>query len=322
MENGQNCQKFKNVKKYDNTPFSLTPFWQFFNSSKFRPFDVVFADCEVLALMEGLVAESVTYAYPDGTQALREVSVQVSYGQLLGIVGPNGSGKSTLLRVLAGFFRPEQGRVSLDGKALHTYGRYERARQIGFLPQSVLPAFSFSVREVVAMGRYPHLGAFGFLSRGDVEVVERCLDAVECTDLADRPFSALSGGERQRVLLASVLAQEPKLMLFDEPTAALDIHHQVAIFDLLHAFSREGLGIGVVTHDLNLAGQFCDRLLLLQRGRTIKEGTPEEVIVGDLLSEVYDADLIVDDNPVTGTPMVMLLGQHHHGREDHAPAHA
>lgn len=271
--------------------------------------------------MNGLVAESVTYAYPDGTQALQEVSVQVPYGRLLGIVGPNGSGKSTLLRVLAGLFRPQSGTVFLDGRPLRAFGRHELARQIGFLPQSVLSTFPFSVREVVALGRYPHLGTFGFLGKGDVEVVERCLEVIECTELADRPFSALSGGERQRVLLASVLAQEPKLMLLDEPTAALDIHHQVTLFDLLHAFSREGLSIVVVTHDLNLAGQFCDRLLLLRRGRTIKEGTPQEVIVGDLLSEVYDADLIVEENPVTGTPMVVLLGQHRHRRGEHAPAH-
>src|SRR5690606_15515006 len=160
------------------------------------------------------------------------ITLAIEGGQLVGIVGPNGAGKSTLLRVLSGLLRPRSGRVFLDDRPLSDLSNIERARTIAFLPQNVQPAFSLTSAEVVCLGRFPHLGAFGGWTAHDREIADRCLRQTETWDLRDRDFMTLSGGERQRVLMASVLAQEPDLLLLDEPTSALDIHHQIEIFAL------------------------------------------------------------------------------------------
>jgi iron complex transport system ATP-binding protein len=162
------------------------------------------------------------------------------------------------------------------------------------------------------MGRYPHLSTFGFLTERDVEVVERALQETATSSLAGRGFSTLSGGEKQRVLIASVLAQEPAAMLLDEPTAALDIHHRCEVFDLLRQLSRKGMAVTVVTHDLNVASQFCDRLVLLSMGVVVCAGTPDEVMHEALLSSVYCTDVRVVRNPVTSTPMAIVPGKTTH----------
>lgn len=259
--------------------------------------------------MTQLACSNVDFRYRPNRTVLRDVSLSLSSGMLTGIVGPNGSGKSTLLRLLSGLVRPTQGVVELDGAGLSGMDRQRIARRIAFMPQMVASMFGFSVREVVALGRYAHLGAFGFLKKGDMEAVEKALAATDSVGLADRAFMELSGGERQRVLVASVLAQEPEIMLLDEPTASLDIHHQVAIFGLLARLARSGIAVAVVTHDLNLAGQFCERLAILGDGRIIREGTCEDVINEALLEEVYRTRLAVERNPVTGRPLVVILGE-------------
>jgi iron complex transport system ATP-binding protein len=210
-----------------------------------------------------------------------------------------------LLRVLCGLLRPKAGRVTLDGKALASFSGLERARMVAFLPQSVNPAFALSVFEVVCLGRYPHVGALGALRPHDKEVAERCLRDTETEDLRARDFMTLSGGERQRVLLASILAQEPDILLLDEPTSALDIHHQIEIFSLLERLASEGYGIAVVTHDLNLAARFCDRVLLLASNRRmLASGQPAGVFTEQRLSEAYSAPIRVSAHPVTGAPLI------------------
>jgi iron complex transport system ATP-binding protein len=252
-----------------------------------------------------LEAERVTFAYDDGEPVFTDIGAVVRGGELLGIVGPNGSGKSTLLRVLCGLLRPRSGRVLLDGRPLSAFAARERARTIAFLPQNVQPAFSLTSFEVVCLGRYPYLGGFGGWSAHDREVAERCLKATETESLRDRDFTTLSGGERQRVLMASVLAQEPDLLLLDEPTSALDIHHQIEVFALLRRLAREGYGVAVVTHDLNLAGRFCDNLLLIaKRTGKLADGPPERVLTEELLSQAYAASIRVGRHPLTGTPLV------------------
>ena len=262
--------------------------------------------------MAQLVCSNVNFGYHPQRAVLRDVSLTVSSGTMTGIVGPNGSGKSTLLRLLSGLIRPEAGVVELDGAALSGMDRQRIARRIAFMPQMVAPMFGFTVREVVALGRYAHLGAFGFLKQRDVEAVEKALVETDAVVFGDRAFMELSGGERQRVLVASVLAQEPEIMLLDEPTASLDIHHQVAIFGLLSRLARSGIAVAVVTHDLNLAGQFCGRLAILGDGRIVREGTCDEVIDEALLEEVYRTRLAVERNPVTGRPLVVILGEEDH----------
>ena len=230
-------------------------------------------------------------------------------GELVGLVGANGAGKSTLLRILTGQMAPTAGKVELDGRPLGRFGRTELARRIGYLPQNVASSFSYTCEEVVAQGRYPHQGALGLLSREDQEIVRQAMKWTHCDAFAHRYLSELSGGESQRVLLASVLAQGSDFMLLDEPTSALDLHHQIDVFELIYQLARQGIGVIVITHDLNLAAQYCDRLVLLHEGRMHACGRPEDVLREDILRQVYETDLIVDRNPVTGTPMVVVLGR-------------
>jgi len=254
--------------------------------------------------MTALEAVSIAFAYEPGRRVFSDLDTGVASGAVVGIIGPNGSGKSTLLRVLSGLLRPQSGRVLINGAPLASVSAMERARKIAFLPQAVNPAFALSVFEVVCLGRYPHVGAFGGIGPHDRAVAERCLLQTDALDLRNRDFLSLSGGERQRVLLASVLAQEPALVLLDEPTAALDIHHQVEVFALLRRLAYDGYGVAVVTHDLNLAGQFCDRLLLLGENHEVATGRPEEVLTAEQLTRAYNAPIRVDRHPALATPLI------------------
>lgn len=240
---------------------------------------------------------------------LSGVNIDFRLGELVGLVGPNGAGKTTLMRALIGHLQPSAGEVTLDGRALHRFSRLELARRIGYLPQDVRSSFSFTCQEVVAQGRYPHLGPLGVLGRADREIVWRAMEWTNTQAFARRPIEDLSGGERQRVLLASVLAQGSPFMLLDEPTAALDLHHQVDVFERISQLAHEGYGVIMITHDLNLAAQYCDRLVVLHEGRVVAEGGPETVMTEPVLKKVYETELIVERNPVTGSPMVVLLGR-------------
>ncbi|MBN1422493.1 MAG: ABC transporter ATP-binding protein [Planctomycetes bacterium] len=252
-----------------------------------------------------LAAEGISFSYPGGVRALDGVDLLLAGGELVGIVGPNGAGKTTLLRILAGLGRPAGGRVLLEGHPIERISRTEIARSVAYLPQHVEPAFGFRAGEVVAMGRYPHLGPFGFIRERDRAAIDRALARTETASLVSRAFGALSGGERQRVLIASILAQEPRAMLLDEPTSSLDIHHQVEIFELLEDLARSGIAIAVVTHDLNLASQFCSRLVLVAGGRIAVAGEPHAVIQPDVLERTYGEKLIVGRHPQTGAPTVL-----------------
>jgi iron complex transport system ATP-binding protein len=259
-----------------------------------------------------LTLENCSFSYEEGDFTLRDVSLSTDGRELLGIVGPNGSGKSTLMRLMSGYYAPQQGEVRLQGRNLSAFAPRELARELAFLPQSSPPAFEYDARDVVAMGRYPHLGPFGFPDEEDRQAVERALEETHAVEVADRPFSTLSGGEKQQVMVASVLAQEPRLMLLDEPGASLDLHHKSELMDLLWSLSRDGPGVVVVTHDVNAAALFCDRLVLLSEGAQQRTGPPAEVMDEDLLSRVYGTELKVMQNPVTDTPMVVVPGRQAH----------
>ena len=255
-----------------------------------------------------LTASGIAHSYEAGTPILENASASVHGGELLSIVGPNGCGKSTLLRILAGVLSPVSGSVHFEGRQLAALSPRDRAKRVGFLPQTVNPVFSMRAIEVVQLGRFPHLGAFGALSSQDHAVVDRCLRDTETQSFRNRDFLSLSGGERQRVLLASVLAQEPRILLLDEPTSALDIHHQIEIFGLLRKLCATGYGIAVVTHDINLAARFCDRMVLMgaaSRG-ALTAGVVKEVVTERWLSEAYGAPIRVCTHPITGTPLVTV----------------
>jgi iron complex transport system ATP-binding protein len=254
-----------------------------------------------------LRAKALKYAYDGLHWVVQDVTAEIRPGELLGIIGPNGSGKSTLLRLVAGLLTPASGSVFLDDTPIRSIPPARLARRIAFLPQLVQPAFAFTCEEVVAQGRYPYLHALGFLSRMDVEVVRNSMALTDTLEFTERSFDELSGGERQRVLIASILAQEADHLLLDEPTAALDIHHQARVFEHLWEFSRRAMAVAVVVHDLNLAAQFCDRLLLMSAGRIVAEGGAREVLRVEHLAPVYGGNVAVGENTLTGGPLVTVL---------------
>ena len=230
---------------------------------------------------------------------------EVRPAELVGILGPNGSGKTTLLRLAAGTIQPMAGAVVLDGRDLRHADRRWVARRLGYLPQSVESQFDYRVEEVVAMGRYAHVSGLGFLAAEDQKAINWSLAATETEQYRRRRLSHLSGGERPRVFLASTLAQEPRVLLLDEPTRYLDIHHQVRFFRLLRELARAGMGIAVVTHDINLAALYAGRLLMMKGGRAVREGAPAEVLSGELLAEVYGDEVIMARHPQSGRPIVV-----------------
>ncbi|MHB0911850.1 MAG: heme ABC transporter ATP-binding protein [Armatimonadota bacterium] len=248
-----------------------------------------------------------------GRDVLRGVELRIAPGELAGIVGPNGSGKSTLLSALIGSLPLRQGEVRLDGRRLAEYGPRERARRIGSVPQTAVPQFAFTVRESVEMGRHPHIGRFASPGEADRAAVEEALRETDIAHLADRPVDALSSGEFQRVTIARALAQQPKILLLDEPTAHLDIGHQMDIFELLTRLTRDrGISVVCVSHDLNLAAEYCERLILFSEGRVFADGAPGEVITEENLQAVYGTLVRIHENPHSGQPMVLV------GREEKA----
>jgi len=260
--------------------------------------------------MSVIETEHVKFKYGDAW-VLNNISFTTCEGEFLGIIGPNGSGKTTLLKIIDGLLMPQQGSVLIDGRNIRTIRRNDIAKQIAVVPQDSPIIFSFTVQEVVMMGRAPHLGRLRFEGKTDCEIVRKAMETTDILSFASRSINELSGGERQRVLIARALAQQPQIILLDESTAFLDIKHQVDFFDLIKALNKEeGLTVITVTHDINLASLFCDRVLLLRDGIIHGIGTPEEVITEPNIKEVYEANVMGDRNPVTGLPRVTLLASH------------
>ncbi len=243
-----------------------------------------------------------------------DVSLSLDSGEMLGVIGPNGSGKSTLLRLLSGVLAPASGEVRLHDRSLASYTRRQLGQAIAVVPQHTQIEFPFSVTEVVLMGRSPHLGGFAFEGDRDVHVARAAMRRTGVLDLAHRSIHELSGGERQRVILARALAQEADILLLDEPGAFLDIRHEVEIYDLLHDLQHEGRSIITVLHDLNLAALYCDRVALLKAGRLFRVGPPSAVITYAALTEVYETEVYVDVNDVTGAVNVLPLSRIHRER--------
>ena len=253
--------------------------------------------------------ESVRFSYADGTWDLSISDLRFGRERVTCIVGPNGSGKSTLLRIAAGILTPSEGVVKLRDRPLASMRRRTVARSLAFLPQETPSLFDYTVEEVAQMGRFAHGQGLGALSQRDLAATERALAAVDMAGMRKRPLSHLSGGERRRALIASVLAQEPDILLLDEPTAALDIHHAAAVMRLLSGFEADGPSVVIVTHDINLAALFGARLLLLANGRIRADGTPAEVVRADIMQQAYGEDILVREHPETGGPMIMARRQ-------------
>ena len=247
---------------------------------------------------------------------LQDVHFIVQPGEMLGIVGPNGSGKTSLLKLLAKITPMQQGSITLFGKPLCGMRQEVVARSVAFVPQDTYQTFPFSVAETVLMGRFPHhhrsmwdLG-FGWDTQEDQVIAQEAMSTLDVWHLSERSVTGLSGGERQRVVIARALAQNPKVLLLDEPTSFLDLQHQIEICTVLHRLKNERqLTIVLVSHDLNLASQYCDRILLLDQGRVFCLGAPDEVIQPEILKTVYRCQVLVDRHPVSGLPRVTLPGR-------------
>ncbi len=254
-----------------------------------------------------LEARSVVFRHAGTEKAIFDgLSMAVDAGEFVGLLGPNGAGKTTFLRLLAGLASPLSGEIRLAGRSLADYRPRDRARTLACVPQESALLFDFSVLEVVLMGRAPHLGALALEGHADLEAARAALSEVGLDGLADRPLSALSSGERQRALIARALAQQPRVLLLDEPTAFLDLKHRLQIYEILKRLSTQGgLTVVAVSHDLNLAARYGSRIVVLHHGRVAADGDPATLVTPALLREVYETDAMVGRDPVTGAVYVV-----------------
>jgi iron complex transport system ATP-binding protein len=273
-----------------------------------RPFFYFVADAQQPRGVEGMIqVEKLSLSYKNA-QVLKELDFEVRQGEIFGIIGPNGSGKTTLLKILSGLYRSYAGQVTLCNRDLKSYSQGELARHIAVVPQETHVAFPFSALEIVIMGRSPHLGNLEFEKVEDLEIARQSMVQTATWEFASRSINTLSGGEKQRVILARALAQRCNLLILDEPTAFLDIRHQIEICRLLkHLNRQEGLTVIVVFHDLNLASICCHRLLLLNGIQDYKIGNPADVVTYANIKATYGIEVYVGLNAITGLPYYMPM---------------
>jgi iron complex transport system ATP-binding protein len=252
-------------------------------------------------------------ALAESPWALSNIHLEINPGEMLGIVGPNGSGKTSLLKLLAKILRPQKGNITLYGRSLEAATQNEVARQVALVPQDNQPTFSFSVAETVLMGRFPHKHrsrwdyGFGWDSPEDWAIARDAMVTMDVAHLTERSVTDLSGGERQRTVIARALAQTPNVLLLDEPTAFLDLQHQLEICSVLRSLrEHRGLTIVIVSHDLNIASQYCDRIAVLKDGLMFAIGSPKEVLRPDVLQRVYGCAVLIDAHPQSGLPRITL----------------
>lgn len=239
-------------------------------------------------------------AYYGSVKVLEGVDFSAAYGEFLGVIGPNGSGKTTLLRTITRILKPKVGTILLKGKEVMEMKAKEFSRNFAAVPQDTTVNFDFTALDIVLMGRTPHLGRLELETEKDIEIARRCMELTNCWHLAERPITELSGGERQLVIIARALTQEPRVLLLDEPTSHLDINYQIEIMELLKRLTvHEGLIVIAVIHDLNLAAQYCDRLVLLHRGKIVSMGTQQEVLTAENVKNTFGANVIVKRHALT-----------------------
>ncbi len=252
----------------------------------------------------------------DGVPVLQDISFTLRGGEMIGLIGPNGAGKTTLLKVLGGLLKPTSGSLQLMGRPLRGYSPREVAQLVAHVPQTAVTDFAFTVREIVLMGRSPYLGRFQIEQAADRRIAEDAMRCLHIDHLAERFVTTLSGGERQRVFIARALAQQPCVLLLDEPTANLDVRHQIDVLELAARLAHEeGLGVAAAIHDLDLAAHFCDRLVLLSEGRVLVDSTPEAVLTPSNLHTAFGIQAQVYRDPFTQALRLSLT------RNGHPPAY-
>jgi len=252
-----------------------------------------------------LEAHALEFAYMNDQPVLRGVDFSASKGRLTCILGPNGSGKTTLLRSLLGWLKPSGGVILLDQRPLEDYSQRALARMLAYVPQIPTSTFAFPVQELILMGRFAHAGAMGLASDQDMAVATEAMKMTQTVEFAHRALSELSGGEAQCVMIARALAQQPSVMLLDEPTSHLDIKNQLKIYRLMQRLAHDwGMAVVCVSHDVNLAGRFADELVLMNKGEAIGAGPPEEIINSDVLGKAYDVEIELINSPGEPIPIV------------------
>ncbi len=253
--------------------------------------------------------KKLSFSYSEN-EVLKNIAFSISEGEFFIIIGPNGSGKTTLMKIIAGLLKPKQGKLKIFDRPLKDYTRKDLAKTIALVPQMTLVDFPFTVTELVLMGRSPHLSTLGFEQEKDLEIAKNAMALTDIEHLAHRPLDRLSGGERQRVFIARAICQEPKIILLDEPTASLDLAHQVKVMDLMEKLKKEiGFTVIMVSHDVNLAAMYGDCLLLLKEGQIVSMGKPGAVLTYKTLEKAYDCMLLVDESPLGKFPQVTLVPQ-------------
>jgi iron complex transport system ATP-binding protein len=266
-------------------------------------------------MTENLIeTRGITYSVAE-KRIIDRISISVKRGEFVGLVGPNGAGKTTLLRLLIGVLPPTGGEILLEDRRLQEFRLRERARRVAYLSQETTTVFPYPVLDILLMGRYPFLGRFRRESESDLEKARRALAYVGLRGFEERYFNELSGGERQLVLFAKILVQETELLLLDEPTSNLDIKHQDQFFSMAFELTREKKAVVAAVHNLNIASQYCSRLILLHRGRVATEGKPEEVLRSDWLDPVYETKTVVTRNTSTGALVVDVAPRTRAGRQ-------
>jgi iron complex transport system ATP-binding protein len=256
--------------------------------------------------------DNVSLGY-DHRAILHDVNMKARPGQVLGLVGPNGSGKSTLIKGMGRVIDLFSGHISVDGRDVRTIRRDELARLVATVPQDPALPGAFTTFEVVLMGRTPHLGLLRYEGGRDLAIAWQAMEATHTQSFAERRVSELSGGERQRLVIARALTQQPKAMLLDEPTANLDINHQVEILNLVKSLCREqSLTVIIALHDLNLAAQYCDWMVMLNGGRVHAEGTPVDILTAPNIKSVYGAEVFVYPHPINRLPTTLITAGGNH----------
>jgi len=242
-------------------------------------------------------------------EVLHEVNLDIYEGELIGIIGPNGAGKTTLLRILSGYLTPHRGVITFTGRNMSEYDRRSLAHYIATLPQSIEIPFSYTVEEFIIMGRYPHAGKGFTYGENDRQFVENIMQVMNIELLYGRAIDTLSEGEKQKVFLAQCLAQDPRVLLLDEPVSHLDIRYQMHTLEILQNLHEEGLTILMVLHDLNLASEFCSRVILLSQGRIYTDGIPSMTLTYQNIEQVYNTVVLVRENPLSGKPFVIPISK-------------
>lgn len=253
--------------------------------------------------MNELYTDNISVSYGN-ENIIENMSLEFERGGFIGILGPNGCGKTTFLKTISRILSPNTGAVFIDDKDIKEFGSKSLARTLGCVSQETNVAFDFTVKDVVLMGRYPHMGKLTPLSENDLKIAEDAMKTTNVAHLSGRLITEISGGERQRVLIARSIAQQPKILLLDEPTSHLDINHQIDILTMIRSLTPKITVIGVF-HDLNLAAHFCDRIILMEKGKVIKSGTPEEVLTKELIKRCFSIKMMVTKHPITFKPYLV-----------------